>query len=136
VFPDIEEAWRLVEASPEEREACELAAEVAFGEAGLGIVERIAQRLDLEPGLELMAVAKELGMSPRSLQRRLSEEGFKFAELREQARLRRSVVLVESGAKVETIAREVGFASTSHFIQWFRRQTGQTPGERRATPKG
>ena len=136
VFCEIDEAWRLVEATPEEREACELAAEIAFGESALGHVERIAKRLESEPGLELMAVARELGMSPRSLQRRLSDEGFKFAELREQARLRRAMVLVESGAKVETIAREVGFASTSHFIQWFRRQTGQTPGERRATPKG
>ena len=135
LFTDPDEVWRLLEATPEEREACELAAEIVFGEGSSGITERIAQRLDTEPGLELMAIAKELGMSPRSLQRRLSDEGVRFAELREQARLRRAVVLVESGAKVETIAREVGFASTSHFIQWFRKHNGQTPGERRATPK-
>ena len=135
LFTEAEPAWAHVAATADERRACAMVAEIAFGESGLGLVERIAQRLDTEPGLELVAVAKELGMSPRSLQRRLSEEGFKFAELREQARLRRSVVLVESGAKVETIAREVGFASTSHFIQWFRRHTGQTPGERRAPPR-
>lgn len=126
----LDEAWSLTEATPEERLACERAADIAFGNSDPSTAEQVARRLDLEPGLELAAVAKALGLSPRSLQRRLTEEGIRFAALRDEARLRRANALVEAGAKVEAIAREVGFASTSHFIQWYRVRTQRTPGGR------
>lgn len=131
VANDVDEAWALTEATPEERLACERASEIAFGNSDPSTAEQVARRLDLEPGLELAAVAKALGLSPRSLQRRLTEEGIRFAALRDEARLRRANALVEAGAKVEAIAREVGFSSTSYFIQWYRSRTRRTPGGRR-----
>jgi transcriptional regulator GlxA family with amidase domain len=72
--------------------------------------------------------AKALGVSMRSLQRRLKAIGTSFREQASEARLETVIDrLVRTDAKLETIAREVGCSSTAHLSLVFRKSTGETP---------
>ncbi len=73
--------------------------------------------------------AHDLGLSPRTLIRRIKEEtGMSFRELRRQARILAALEYLSLGDKVTNVALDVGFESPSAFIQAFRSVTGQTPG--------
>lgn len=73
-------------------------------------------------------VAAKLGMTRRSLQRRLSEHGTAFNRLVEETLLRRAKALLEEGtAPVTEIALQLGYADPAHFTRAFRRWTGLTP---------
>lgn len=77
--------------------------------------------------------AHALGVSGRSLQRRLGEGGSSFRAELEQARLAAAQrLLLDTDDKVAAIAAEVGASSESNFIAFFRRLTGQTPAAWRA----
>lgn len=84
------------------------------------------------------AVAAGLGMSPRSLTRRLAEEGTSFARLLDE--LRRDLALAhlaEDGLDVTQVAFVLGYAEPSSFAHAFRRWTGQSPSDwRRGRPGG
>jgi AraC-like DNA-binding protein len=84
--------------------------------------------LDGEPAL--YAVAAKLHMSPRSLQRRLRDEGTSFAKL--LADLRRDLALRHLQSPRTTIgdvAFLLGFSEVSAFHRAFKRWTGRTPAE-------
>jgi AraC-like DNA-binding protein len=84
-------------------------------------------------GAALATVAAALGLSARSLQRKLREHGTSFQ--RELNRLRveeAQQLLVDSDATVTEIAMAVGSASVHHFGTLFRRFTGVTPTQWRA----
>lgn len=77
--------------------------------------------------------AKRLGMSTRTLQRRLTEAGFVYSELVEHTRevLARRY-LADPAIGLGEVGFLVGFADASAFYKAFRRWTGQTPGAYRA----
>jgi AraC-like DNA-binding protein len=75
------------------------------------------------------AVAAQLGMSGRSLHRRLQEEGTSFRELLDQARLALARERLAGDDSLADIAGQLGFSSPQVFQRWFRQQTGTTPGE-------
>ena len=77
--------------------------------------------------------ANRLGMSKRSLQRRLSEESSSYQEVLNATRreLAQSF-LSRSSASLGEIAYLLGFQDGNSFIRAFRGWTGQTPGEYRA----
>ena len=54
-----------------------------------------------------------------------------FAEWRQRLCVVKALPLLESGAKVESIALDLGYASASAFIAMFKRMTGVTPNEHR-----
>jgi AraC-like DNA-binding protein len=74
------------------------------------------------------AAARAMGMSLRSLQRRLSEQGTSFREVLQDTRLdlARSY-LTEGRYSVTEIAFLLGFADSSGFARAFRRHTGVAP---------
>jgi AraC-like DNA-binding protein len=73
-------------------------------------------------------VARELGMSARSLRRRLQSEGISFSDLVTRNRVVTSKRLLEQpGASIQEIAFAMGFASPSAFHRAFKRWTGLTP---------
>ncbi|MBL8677898.1 MAG: helix-turn-helix domain-containing protein [Myxococcales bacterium] len=81
--------------------------------------------------------ASALGMSTRSLQRRLSECGVSFRHELARARIEHAKRALEtSDAKLADVARTAGFASVAHFIVAFRTHTGQTPAAYRAALTG
>lgn len=73
--------------------------------------------------------AQALGLSPRSLARRLQAEGLSFSDLLDDARRTRACDAVgRSTRSFADIALALGFAEASTFNRAFRRWTGDTPG--------
>jgi AraC-like DNA-binding protein len=78
-------------------------------------------------------VARQLGLSRRSLQRRLAAEGSSFATVLDQTRRERALALIQRrGVTVAAIASDVGFADPRAFVRAFHRWTGLTPSAFRA----
>jgi AraC-like DNA-binding protein len=76
----------------------------------------------------LEEVAAALALSERSLQRRLSELGTSFRAEINRSRVRAAEeLLVETDAKLEAIARQVGCSSASQLSTLFRSVAGETP---------
>ncbi len=87
-------------------------------------------RLD-DPALSARAVAREIGMSLRSLQSLLAEEGTNFSDLLRQARESLACRYLRSKRSVEDITCLLGFSEVSVFRKAFKKWTGMTPGEYR-----
>jgi AraC-like DNA-binding protein len=78
--------------------------------------------------VSLADAARTLGLSERSLQRRLTEHGTSFQREIGMARVRAAqTLLVDSEANLTEIAFAVGCASLHHFSTMFRKVTGETP---------
>jgi AraC-like DNA-binding protein len=90
----------------------------------------IAQQLPSGPSA--VGVGAALGMSERTLRRRLVDEGSGFQELLDEVRepLARAL-LTGSSLPVAEIGRRLGYSGASSFITAYRRWTGATP---RAVP--
>jgi AraC-like DNA-binding protein len=81
-------------------------------------------------------VAETLGVSVRTLQRRLSEERTSFASLLDDLRRQMSLQLLrDSSLAVYEIAFLLGYADPSTFYQAFRRWTGSSPRRYRISGK-
>jgi AraC-like DNA-binding protein len=83
---------------------------------------------------EMGAVARELGVSQRTLQRRLAEERATFQGLVEEARreLARHY-LSRSSLELNETAYLLGYETASSFFRAFHRWEGTSPGQWRAT---
>ncbi|HEX7478127.1 MAG TPA: helix-turn-helix transcriptional regulator [Polyangiales bacterium] len=81
--------------------------------------------------------ARELGLSVRSLRRRLAEEGVCYRELAQNILEERSRQLLrDPEVSVQQAAHELGFADASAFHRAFKRWIGVTPSEfREARPE-
>jgi len=99
-------------------------------DGSLGVqLERIMTKHGPLP-LTMEDAARHLGMSARSLQRRLLREGLVFAELVTRHRVDVAKRLLgRPKASLQEIAYEMGFASVSAFHRAFKRWTGMTPKE-------
>jgi AraC-like DNA-binding protein len=85
------------------------------------------------PSLDV--VAKRMALSPRTLRRRLADDGTSFRELLDETRaqLARSYVRDRRIALAE-VAFLLGFSEPSAFHRAFKRWTGTTPAAFRASP--
>ncbi len=89
----------------------------------------IRRRLTHDP-LGLESIALDLGMSERTLRRRLRESGHTYRALLDAVRAERAVALAdERRHSVAAIAELVGFADPTAFARAFRRWTGSAPHE-------
>jgi AraC-like DNA-binding protein len=106
------------------------------GPAPLAERVRAAIAADLaghEPSLP--AAARRVGVSPRSVQRRLAEAGTSFARTVDAVREERAKVFLRSGdVSLAEVSWLLGFSEQSAFTRAFRRWTGVSPTEwRRAS---
>jgi AraC-like DNA-binding protein len=86
----------------------------------------ISQSLETRPTME--TIARALGMSARSLRRRLRDEQAVYAELVEQARASRAKhMLRDPRHTVEATAYAMGFGTPAAFSRAFKRWTGMAP---------
>jgi AraC-like DNA-binding protein len=98
-------------------------------------VSRVRQAIEGElrggsPKLE--TVARHLAMSPRTLQRRLKDEGVVFNDLLDHLRFRAAKdYLTQRDIAGSEVAYLLGFAEPSSFNHAFKRWSGQTPTEYR-----
>lgn len=77
---------------------------------------------------KLAQIARALGLSERTLHRRLQDEGISFTTLVDDARRARALLLLEDKQlSTGEIAFLLGYAEPSAFFRAFRRWTGDTP---------
>ncbi len=86
---------------------------------------RIAVADGLRTGdLAIEVIARRLGTTPRSLQRRLRAENISYRELVDAVRHRRALELVQRGVAQDEIADALGFSEPRAFRRAFQRWTG------------
>jgi AraC-like DNA-binding protein len=74
------------------------------------------------------SIARALGISPRSLRRRLFEEGVTFRDVVERALASLATrLLVDEGKTIQEAANVMSFSEPSAFCRAFKRWTGSTP---------
>jgi AraC-like DNA-binding protein len=96
-------------------------------------VERVVARLLSRGEAETVRVAGELGMSVRTLARRLSESGTTFAKIVEEFRRDMALsYLRDASLALSQISFLLGYSELSSFNHAFKRWTGASPGEWRA----
>lgn len=94
------------------------------------LITRVTDLIDADvansPTVE--AIANKLGMTPRTLQRRLAEHEQTFRSVFERVRRNRSVnLLLSTDLPITEIAQRTGFADLTSFEHAFRRWTGESP---------
>ncbi len=101
-------------------------------EAGLARVKSVVAGLALAGTISLETAARQLGTSPRTLQRRLNQRGSSFWALVEQSRFEiAGALLRETDLKVQEIAARIGYRTPSAFTRAFTRWAGRSPTEYR-----
>jgi len=111
---------------------------------------RVGRRLDLAPPREpfqqtvartierllatrhstIAAVARELSMNVRTLQRRLARERVPFRSLLNDCRRRQAVHELTRGTySISEVSARLGYSDPAHFARAFRRWTGRSPTE-------
>lgn len=77
-------------------------------------------------------VADLCGISTRSMQRRLQNEGTSFRLLIDEVKVKKAKgLLSNTEEKIQAISVVLGYADSSHFVRAFKRSTGLTPSEYR-----
>ena len=82
--------------------------------------------------IELDAVARMLGASRRSLQRRLAEESTSFEAIRRAARVVAATDALRSDAPLAEVAWRCGFSDLPHMSRAIKASCGMSPGLLRA----
>jgi AraC-like DNA-binding protein len=91
----------------------------------------------LPDGGSAVAVARDLHMSVRTLQRKLVSEGTTFREVLETAQSQLAqAYLANPKVSIGEVATLLGFSDSSSFNRAFRRWTGHTPGRWRHSARG
>ena len=88
----------------------------------------------LDESLTVDSCADLIGMSGRTLQRRLAENGTSFNQILDQTRfdIARRLLQIKS-MKTTEICYELGYANPANFTRAFRRWTGLSPRQHRQT---
>jgi AraC-like DNA-binding protein len=105
--------------------------ETTFDSCTSQVSHIIAKRLG-RADLDVQSIAAEIGLSPRTLQRRLLQEGTSFRGL---VRRHRSAVvdrlLKDSRTKMTVIAHDVGYSDAATFSRAFKSWSGASPRDHR-----
>jgi AraC-like DNA-binding protein len=81
---------------------------------------------------DIQLAAEIAGLSVRTLQRRLEEEGLSYSRLVEKTRLNRAIYwLRDPSIQLIDISAELGYSDAAHFSRAFKRWTGLSPREYR-----
>jgi AraC-like DNA-binding protein len=75
----------------------------------------------------LAGTARAIGVSARTMQRRLQAEGTSFAEVVDALRREMAVAYLDRGMAIPEVASLLGYADTTAFHHAFRRWTGSSP---------
>lgn len=117
---------------------CERALAAIGGDRHAQTLSLIQRRLH-ETGDDLPTLARlaaEIGMTPRTLIRRLRSAGTSYQALMDQLRRERAVWhLSHTDLTIAEIAERSGLRDTKNFSRAFRRWVGQTPSEFRASSR-
>jgi AraC-like DNA-binding protein len=104
--------------------------ELALRLSGSDFVAQVRRRLSEQQGCypTVRAMADELNMSPRTLLRKLKQDGATYRRLLDDARTEEAEwYLLKTRLSVETIAERLGYVDASGFNRAFRRWFGKSP---------
>lgn len=91
------------------------------------ISEQMGQRL-----IDLTLISEEMGLNPRTLQRRLKDENTSFLLLHDACRYRRArEQLLDRDISIELLAASLGYSEPANFYRAFKTWSGLTPSEYR-----
>jgi AraC-like DNA-binding protein len=100
------------------------------------VLHALVSRLTWEP-CPAERIARLLGLSPRTMERRLHEAGTSFTAQRDRARCEVAQHLLrETRLEAGQVGAAVGYAEQAVFTRAFRRWTGMTPGAWRQAQAG
>lgn len=117
----------LVERVEEETKGIEISANKIAADAEVLIKEALPSGIP-----SVIQIGTHMGMSSRTLTRRLSERGLTFRNLVKQTQEKISKNLLKNSSNtVSEIAFQTGFSEQSAFSRAFKRWTGQSPVEYR-----
>jgi AraC-like DNA-binding protein len=117
------------------REACERELqELGFDRTLSGRLRKLLGGADALPSIE--SAARALGVSTRTLKRKLAAEQATFSTLLDVERRARAERLLRAPElSLEQIAERLGYATLPSFARAFRRWTGEAPAQHRARKK-
>ncbi len=92
-----------------------------------GLVEGLVTRSMPGGIIQNDEVAAELGLSPRTLARRLADEGTSYREIVEDLRCDLAQTFIKNGMNLSEISFSLGYADQAAFSTAFKRWTGQAP---------
>jgi AraC-like DNA-binding protein len=104
-----------------------------------GVIDRLRMYLltqspDRVP--TMAAAARHLGLSPRTLRRRLADAGQTYRDVTQQMQGERACVMLRNpDLTLQNIAAALGFTDTTAFYRAFKRWTGRTALEYRSAPE-
>ncbi len=114
-----------------------LSQRVPHGSTGFVHQVRKIMAATLAQGGSATAIARELNVSVRTLQRRLDENGTTFREVSESVRGQLAQgYLADRNVSITEVAYLLGFSEHSAFIRAFRRWTGESPARWRRRRSG
>jgi AraC-like DNA-binding protein len=108
-------------------EHCERLLDASAPTGQLGGRVRSVLRMHAPNVLSIDAAAKAVGMSARTLKRKLALEALSFRQLLDEELHSRALPLLRSDLPLAQIAARLGYSNTANFERAFRRWTGQTP---------
>lgn len=95
------------------------------------VADRIEALFRQDPqwmGQGIGRVADHLKLHPRTLQRRLKDEGQTFADLQNRCRCDHACEQLRTGTvSINELSEQLGFADRNSFTQSFKQWTGMTP---------
>lgn len=91
---------------------------------------RILVAQHLEAGAPMADVAAALGLSERSLRRRLTDAGTTYRAVLDEVRSAAAERLLADGLLLDDVAARLGYAEASSLVVAYRRWTGRTPRSR------
>lgn len=110
-------------------ERCEALLRKTTQDAGMTEWVSMMLRESSEGMPSLGELAHLLNQSPRTLDRRLQQEGCRFLQLSKQIRHERACELLRAGLSVTQVAYQVGYRDLANFTRAFRRDGGMSPSQ-------
>lgn len=72
-------------------------------------------------------VARALHLAPRTLRRRLAQDGLAFRQLADEVRVAKACAWLLDGISIGEVAHRLGYSETASFARAFTRWTGSSP---------
>ena len=99
----------------------------------VSITRRVIRDLLSSGRCDKILTSRHMGIAPRTLQRKLSEQGYSFRQLIEEVRATLAVQLISNSHKpLSEVAEMVGFSELSAFSRFFQRIYGKSPSSLRS----
>jgi AraC-like DNA-binding protein len=107
--------------------------EASFSHRQVSLRERVLNHLSANAYLGMASledIAANFNLSPRTLQRKLHDEGVSFQQLADSVRKSMAIHYLKSGnVPVKEVSHILGYNELSAFTRAFKRWTGKTPGD-------